>query len=355
MELLHHYLTVVAQTLHEEDNDHLLRKVWTSQVPRMALKQPFLLAAVLSTAALHLATVRSEPSGPQDLDKSSPSSFLYSAKSPASLTLSSDISMSGQSSPWTVQGNQTGIDVNHYVQAQRFYFNLAVRGQIQNTINLMNISPEAADATCIASLMISNQGFLVTSDSESEPVDSIYHPPVRWLTLASSSPIIIRTAREWLPRNSAIWTLIEGSHRTANRSKTTHCDENRQPYAPLLDYDTLPEPDFTPEIEEAYEKTLNFMGSIRRGILDNEPETTLARRFLEFALYAPKPFSECVDKHRPRALVILAHLFAMTKKVEGSWWFRGAAERHVYGIRNIVPPEWQWAMEGPLRDLTNNE
>ena len=42
---------------------------------------------------------------------------------------------------------------------------------------------------------------------------------------------------------------------------------------------------------------------------------------------------------------------SLAKIVEDSWWFRDEAERHVYGVQSLLPPEWQWAMDWPLRTL----
>ncbi|KAE9364761.1 hypothetical protein N431DRAFT_421945 [Stipitochalara longipes BDJ] len=53
LELLHHYLTVTYKTLASRND---LRQMWQLEIPKLALKQKFLMHSLFSVAALHIAS-----------------------------------------------------------------------------------------------------------------------------------------------------------------------------------------------------------------------------------------------------------------------------------------------------------
>jgi len=68
---------------------------------------------------------------------------------------------------------------------------------------------------------------------------------------------------------------------------------------------------------------------------------------------------ELLGRHDPRALVITACYFAMTKVEDDVWWLQGVARREVLGIMSLLPATWwdkmDWALrvancEGPVDD-----
>ena len=58
---------------------------------------------------------------------------------------------------------------------------------------------------------------------------------------------------------------------------------------------------------------------------------------------------ELLNEYDPRAMVIAACFFALTKVTNEVWWLRGVAEREVNGIMSIVPSVWWPKMEWAMR------
>ncbi|GLI78087.1 hypothetical protein PoHVEF18_006386 [Penicillium ochrochloron] len=63
-----------------------------------------------------------------------------------------------------------------------------------------------------------------------------------------------------------------------------------------------------------------------------QPEFVIRKIFNGFPPVVPKLFLDFVVEKRPRALAILAHLFALAKSVDNIWWLRGIPEQEVRGI-----------------------
>lgn len=75
----------------------------------------------------------------------------------------------------------------------------------------------------------------------------------------------------------------------------------------------------------------------------------------------PQLFLELVARKDARALALLARNLALLKVVDNIWWLHGTgktqqvAEHAVMGIRNLMPPEWTWAMEWPVQVVSGGE
>ena len=50
-------------------------------------------------------------------------------------------------------------------------------------------------------------------------------------------------------------------------------------------------------------------------------------------------------------MAILACYYAMTVAVGDHWIFQGMAEHEIRGLYSLLPAEWKWAMEWPLKVL----
>ena len=319
LRLLHCYLTDVVRSLYSDDPNDPVKNVWSSMVPTLAFRHPFLLHALLSTAALYLSVTTHESS--------------------------SCICTGAKGTDESAIGNDKLSNASSNSAAHQYYLNLALQKQREA---IAHLTPENVDAATFATLLIANQCFLLTDSLEREP----YTPPYRWMLLASATPTVVVTAADMVGPNSPVKALIKG-YEFLSPPLTVERAENRESFQNLLHWEHYPEPEFSRQVQEAYEEALNYLGSILIAIQNNEDQSRLCRRLLGFAPLAPKLFLEFLEKKRPRALVILAHLFAMTQVVDHVWWFRGAGKRHVHGIQSIVPDDWQWAMDWPLDFLAS--
>ena len=67
-----------------------------------------------------------------------------------------------------------------------------------------------------------------------------------------------------------------------------------------------------PEARDAYNKTVSYIGIIHLAITAGEHDMEVCRRLIAFAVLIPDKMIELIEEKRPRALVILAHYFAVS-------------------------------------------
>jgi hypothetical protein len=121
---------------------------------------------------------------------------------------------------------------------------------------------------------------------------------------------------------------------------------NRNGLIGLLAQGLLEEP-WDQETQQAYEKTLSYIGWIQITIKENEHPMGICRKMMAFAILAPEGFIACVDQRRPRALVILAYFFALGAQLRDTWWIGETLQREIHAIQRVVPPEWTPFMREP--------
>ena len=100
---------------------------------------------------------------------------------------------------------------------------------------------------------------------------------------------------------------------------------------------------------------LTFGAAVYHAIVGGEPIFAISRRIQAFTIIIPPEFSEFLFQNRPRALVTLAHFFAVVSQVHGVWWLgrRGmsletTARREIRAINEALPREWRLQMEWPM-------
>jgi len=87
---------------------------------------------------------------------------------------------------------------------------------------------------------------------------------------------------------------------------------------------------------------------VKIAIEEGEHVMAIYRRIMTFALLIPNTFREMVAEQRPRALVVMAHYFALGAKVDYVWWIGKTVQREILGIQKVLPAEWQSQMRWPL-------
>ena len=113
----------------------------------------------------------------------------------------------------------------------------------------------------------------------------------------------------------------------------------------------------TPEEQEAYEKAVSLLGRLYKGVRDNSEPAYVSGSFIAgFPAKVHPPFPRLVLERRPRALVIVGHLFAVMRLVEAQLpYYKGIAARQIPGICERLPQGWKramvWASSIATRDL----
>jgi hypothetical protein len=299
---MHHYVSAAGATFPAVDDPAVL-ETWTVYVPRMAFSHSFLLKAVFAVAALHLARTSPDPT-------------------------------------------------NEYAHAHRVYLNAAVQEQRKAVAQL---GPSNADAVSLSAAIILWQAFALYIQEEDQ-TGNAYAPPLKWLRLSAGIGVIVRETKPWIDEHSRTNTIIQAKPHLFNRHALFDV-KNSAHFSNLLTWHPPSSPS-TPTNSAillldatAYQHTVSYIGSIFAALSENESPTCLARRFMALGSLMPDRFRDLLAAMDPRALVIMAHFFAMTKKVEGLWWFKGTAEREVTGIRSVLPREWHELMAWPVAML----
>lgn len=309
--LLHHFIRITP-TLPPSFDPSLLDAT-VNEVPRIACQHPCLMSVMLAFAALHI---------------------VYDKET--------------RESPLTPQ-----LD---WGTVHRTYLNLGIRQQRET---LSELTPFNAEATCWASIFIMYQIFkLLPRSQESLELDpnQPYSPPLDWFYLSTPIQAVIAHARKILPPEATILRLLR-----SNKPKLWDVEALLAPFQrampkfeDFLDYDTYPEYAadqqhvllLDQDTQDAYEKTLSYLGSIYGAIFhDREPPLCVARRILGYAVIVPRRYCSLLQERRPRALAMFALFAALMKYVDGLWLFNGRADAELNGIEKILGPSWQVPMK----------
>ena len=108
-----------------------------------------------------------------------------------------------------------------------------------------------------------------------------------------------------------------------------------------------------------YQHALSYIGLIFKGISEgtDHPLDTCRRIIAMPSRLAPR-FTELVDQRQPRAMAMLAYVFASMKLLEEKvMWFKGVAELQVPKIHAQLPAAWKdmakWPLDIALGRVTN--
>lgn len=164
-----------------------------------------------------------------------------------------------------------------------------------------------------------------------------YTLPLAWFHSFQGVKTVVMSSWQFLRNSEKVFPIITGQPPLL----LDMVPDRRAFFAPILDgmdaqIETLPEKDRA-EVKQAYEHSVAFLNWAHR-----KPD---APRILSFAATVSRRFVDLITSQDPRALVIIACFFAMTKKVDNVWWLEGVAKREVMGILTLLPGEWGTKME----------
>ncbi|KAL2202442.1 hypothetical protein CC79DRAFT_1279716 [Sarocladium strictum] len=297
LELMHHFITVTCPTF-PASSLQLGRGLWTVDAVRLAFQHEFLLNAIHAIAALHLV---------RDLPDTT-----------------------------TCQ----------LAKVHGFYLDLAVTQQRKA---VADITPENANALVFASVLLSYQGLRLLP-AEPGSVAQPYKPPVQWLRMGRGINDVSAVAGHIGHPEPVIPYMLRVSGEPNFRNKETFFNaSNRARFAHLLQFDSTSDPENDVEAWVGYEEAVGYIGYMAKAIESQELPRILWRLVLGFGILMPSTFIDCVEIGRPRALIILAHYFALAKSVDDHWIFAGLANREVAGIHDLLPQELQHYLAWPLR------
>lgn len=224
------------------------------------------------------------------------------------------------------------------------YLDMALR---EHQIDIANLSKANADAVCVASSLIRNGTMATLADRPLDP----YVPPTDWFHMMLGSREVFVAAWAWIGDDeSSIARVITQRKPDMSDADSLFQESNGESFIHLLQRspeDEATEP-WNDEIQKTYRMVICYIGGIQIAMNANETVDELTRRAVGFPMTIPKEFIGLLENPQPRALVILAHYFALLSKLRKIWWIGDTGRREVKAIYAILSIEWQRMMAGPL-------
>ncbi|KAL2048797.1 hypothetical protein ABVK25_010922 [Lepraria finkii] len=296
LRLLHHYATRTSMSF-SASPEPAAKEIWSVVCPKVALKHDALLYSIYAISALHMT--RTEPFDPDIMD------------------------------------------------AHQKYFELGLQ---EHNRDIDNLSKDNADATCLTTNLIRVIAFAVLHERPLYP----YTPPTQWVQMTRGASDVHRAAWKWIEDDeTSISVRLISRLPILTKPETLYTESSRQDLLHLLrrsQTDTKNE-FWSSDIQETYASTISVIGSVLIAISAHESRADIFRRLILFPMLIPKPFIDLVMEDRPRALVILAHFFALLAKFNDMWWTGDTGEREIRGIRTVLSDEWLELMNWSLRDM----
>jgi len=212
--------------------------------------------------------------------------------------------------------------------------------------NLLNqgLSEMNAEALFSTAALIAFQS--TASRRFDDDANGTYTLPLAWFHSFQGVKTIVLASWQWLRSSNRIYPII-------NSQPALFLDpdpERKLFFAPLLEgleeqLEALPAVTLA-ETKQAYEHAVSFLNWSHRKPVRN--------RILGFAAAVSRRYVNLIGQQDPRALVIAACFFALTKMVDDVWWLEGISKREVNGIFGLLPQNWWPKMEWALR-VANHE
>jgi hypothetical protein len=111
------------------------------------------------------------------------------------------------------------------------------------------------------------------------------------------------------------------------------------------------EGDPNPENVKAYRGVIKYLRWLYVSAREREDTYIWRTKVMAFPGMVSPLFLSLLGSSDLRALVIMAHFFAFFTVTDEVWWTKGVASREVQGLLTIIPKDWIWAMEWPLRQI----
>jgi len=291
LKLLHQYITKTSPTI---GSDPTAVEAWTKIVPVLAFSNDALLYSMYSLSALHLA--KAEPQDPEALD------------------------------------------------AHRRYLDLALR---EHRNDVTQLSKTNVDTICLTSSLLRVGAFVMLQDRPLNP----YEPPMQWLNMTSGAVSVFKETWKWIgdDPNSIASRLVKRMPIILD-DEAKFGEKNRQGLLHLLRPSQSLE-HWDADIQDAYESTISYIGGVMIAIAAQEAPVEICRRLIVFPMLIKRGFIDLVEQQQPRALVILAHYFALCTMFKNIWWISDLGPREVRGIQTVLSDEWQDLMSLPLQTI----
>lgn len=201
---------------------------------------------------------------------------------------------------------------------------------------------------CITSTFLRIIAFVKLRDRSLDP----YTPPIFWLQMTRGAVNVFEVAYKWIEKDEE-----STAFRLTKRVPFIFDEEakfavsNRQGLIHLLqrDEEDIAGENWLPTDQEAYESTVSYIGGVRIAMEGSEMSQEIFRRLVLFPYLIQSRFIDLVKELRPRALVVLAHYFALLASFRYVWWIGTVGCREVQALATALSDKWYDLMSWPIR------
>jgi hypothetical protein len=222
------------------------------------------------------------------------------------------------------------------------------RARSQHRVALEAPQKVNLEAACLASLLMTLYALFMLSDGDHNPAIQSRDLPT-WLRLADETSYLNDLRVQMTGSESMRFPGILFSRSALTEEDRSFEQDGGRPFEPLLtfaeDYEAM-----TPVDRSTYQKAVAYISLVYKGINDTTMHPLeVCYRLAAMPSRLPKRFTEQVEARTPRAMVILAHAFALIQLVsEKVFWLRGVAERQAPLIQQHLPAAWNEMMKWPM-------
>ncbi|KAL7925527.1 hypothetical protein ACQKWADRAFT_284288 [Trichoderma austrokoningii] len=183
---------------------------------------------------------------------------------------------------------------------------------------------------------------------------SPYTPPLEWILTTGTQQALFTKAWDIIvlhPESVAARMAMSSPIIYDEGERFGESQRKRLEYILERDADDEASEPWDPEIQDAYETTLSYLGGVLQ-LLEPHGErfnvNDARRRMMLFPMAVKKKFLDLVQEARPRAIVVMAYFFSILV-IEPTWWVGEVRTLEVRAIAEGLPAKWLKMVEWPLR------
>lgn len=204
------------------------------------------------------------------------------------------------------------------------------------------LSKHNADAVSFTTVILTVDSFANLRDRPLQP----YEPPLQWLQLSRGIGGVCKLALDLIkdePR-AKIWPIVTSMMPFVRQSRMAKVDA----LAHLLEVREGEEEPASIDMD-AYEETTRLLCWMLEGHKSGEHIKMFCRRITTLPVLMPDRLMVLLERRDPRALVLLAHFFALSSYAAEFWWIEDTPRREIAAIGDFLDERWRGMMEWPMK------
>lgn len=235
-------------------------------------------------------------------------------------------------------------------RASKFYFQKAIAKQRDA---LVHIDASNAEPIVIAAVLISHHSWLETHSHMAEP----YQIDLQTFRLCQGTKALLQVTAPFMAKFD--WPVETA--KKSNRRPVRHEAFMESALHDMLAFRTAFTHDgVLPEHRRAYEKAAEEIIETCSTLASPEPDDPPPEQQIVSLLHrVPSEFPQLLERVDPIASALLARNISLLWLIEdtSAWWIHGTGEskvarKAVLGINSLIPAEWGWTMEWPMKILS---